>query len=343
MKMLRAIPFTLPFFITVSFILTANTPFLWITPILLVVLHFFRNLFGKFTLSELVSTYQFFHHQKGMQIYKLVMGLFYITFNIWVGWFLLSYPITWLRLVVFIYCVIIINSNFAISLAHDLMHAESRYNRLIGNILLLQNGFFYLEPDHLYIHHRFVGTGSDPATAKNGENIYSYLLRSISSRMKILFFRNHILPASKQDNIILNTKLRATACLIYLSSCFFINKYFFCVVLFQFVFVVLIYESITYIQHYGLKRSVDSTGHYFPIALNHSWNCYYKLSSYLYFMMPVHSVHHIQHPDLNSIKNWAGPSMPLPFAHMLLAAYQPSHWFKLMNERAIHYNTLNEV
>ncbi len=343
MNILRAIPFTLPLFITVVFITTANTPFLWLAAIIIVVLNYSMEVFGKFTLIDLVKTHQFFHHQKGMQIYKLVTGLFYIVFNLWVGWFIITHPMKWWQFPVFVYSVVLINSNFAISLAHDLMHASTSYNRIVGTILLLQNGFFYLEPDHLYIHHQHVGTRYDPATAIYGENIYSYLRRSISMRMKILFFKNNILPASKQGNIILHTKLKAIVCLVYLTVCGFINAFFFYCVIFQFVFVVLIYESITYIQHYGLKRSLDSNGNHSPIALNHSWNCYYKLSSYLYFMMPVHSIHHITNPDMNGIKNWTGPSMPLPFARMLLAAYQPARWFKLMNNKAIYYNDMNNT
>src|SRR5690606_2972439 len=98
----------------------------------------------------------------------------------------------------------------------------------------------------------------------------------------------------------------------------------------QFVCVPVIYETITYIQHYGLRRKQSEGGKYERIQIRHSWNCYYRLSAYLHFMMPVHSIHHLK--DDRNIEHLEdpGPSFPFPFSRMVLLAYIPRLWFKHM-------------
>ncbi|MBK8603594.1 MAG: fatty acid desaturase [Saprospiraceae bacterium] len=125
-------------------------------------------------------------------------------------------------LTIFIYSCIIINSNFAISLAHDLMHSNRRIDRLFANMLLIQNGFFYLKNDHLYIHHRYVATLHDPATAMYGENLYKYLFRSIISRLKNYFYSRGNFSNQGPLKIILSNYFYLLAC-IFLSVDRFIH------------------------------------------------------------------------------------------------------------------------
>jgi len=120
---------------------------------------------------------------------KTASGLFFAVFNIWIPIFLFNQEISLTAYLIFIYTVVILNSNLAISLAHDLMHSSRLFDRYLSTIILLQNGFFYLESDHIYIHHRYIGTHHDPATAQLGEGIYHYFKRSIGARMKMVFLR----------------------------------------------------------------------------------------------------------------------------------------------------------
>lgn len=330
---MRAIPYLLPVAITAIFVATAATPFLWAAMGLILVIAFFRKKIGEFSVIEVVDEYDFFHHSPLMANLKTLPGIFFVGFNVWMLVFLSQ---NWLEiwiLLIFGYSVVIINSNFAVSLAHDLMHSARKSDRWLSTILLLQNGFFYLEADHIYIHHRHVGTSGDPASARLGEGLYAYLRRSVGTRFKMLFFRGNTFPEQRERRIIRGNVTRLIVCLAYLVGSAFASWQAFGCVLAQFVLVTLIYESVTYIQHYGLTRQTDATGKAEAVQLRHAWNCYYRTSTWLHYMMPVHSIHHLREERLDEIRNFAGPAMPLPFASMMIMAFFPDRWFRLMDRK----------
>lgn len=311
----------------------AHTNWLWLSPFLVLAAGPLTPVLGEFSLRELMTEWTFFHRNPLMSRFKTLNGFFFIGLNGWAFFFLATESLPLWRLLVFIYGMIILNSNFSVSLAHDLMHSRYRVDRWFSRILLVQNGFFYLEADHLYIHHRHVGTRHDPATPRLGESIYTYLVRSLTSRIRMLFGQSLVLPSKRGRLIGPLTGLKLAVCLSYLTLGALLNGQVFGWIFGQYVFVMLIYESITYIQHYAMQRTKQA-GHYEPVQLHHAWNSFYKLNTYLYFMMPVHSLHHVHQQDLSQIREFAGPRMPLPFAQMLLTAYQPGRWFALMNEAA---------
>jgi alkane 1-monooxygenase len=317
---------------------TADTVFVGLAVGMIFFVSFFRQKIGKFSIVEIVGEYYFFHHHPTMSYIKSWSGFFFVVFNIWTLYFLGTHVLPGWALVIFIYSVVILNSNFAISLAHDLMHAEKRIDRLLSTTLLLQNGFFYLEADHIYIHHRHVGTDHDPATARLGEDLYSYFQRSVSARLKMMLLPGSVFPPGIESSTIRGNRVRLAICLAYLAVSWWVSwQAFFCVFV-QFGLVTIIYESITYIQHYALRRELDVAGKAEPVRLHHAWNCYYKTSAYMHYMMPVHSIHHLKEENLAAITDFAGPSMPRPFATMMMTAWMPKRWFRLMNGRATLFN-----
>ncbi len=340
--MARMLPFALPLLLTLIFVFTASFPYVFIIPLIIIAIGYLNKLIGKYNLNELTRAYVFFHTDPRMAWFKSFNGLFFIGFNIWVIYFFAQYEFSFWHYCVVVYCIILINSNFAIALAHDLMHSAIWADRLLAKVLLLQNGFFYLEADHIYIHHRYVGTPKDPATALLGEPVYLYFIRSVSARLKfILFATDNIFPKKGKNIIMFKTWLNIALCGVYAYIVWALGGLiaFICIIL-QFFFVIMIYESITYIQHYGLQRNCKAGDLFDHVNLQHSWNCFYKLSSYLHFMMPVHSIHHLKDGKAEDIKDFAGPSMPLPFAKMMLYAFIPFKWFRLMNARAELYNNM---
>ena len=330
---MRSIPYLIPVFITSLFVALVYAGLVWAGPFLLPVLSILNKPMGRFTLPELVSEYRYFHHSSQTSFVKTFSGFFFLGFNIWICYYLSANLLEIPELAVFLYSVIILNSNFAISLSHELMHSAKFIDRKLATCILLLNGFFYLESDHLYIHHRYVGTGRDPASAYLGEHVYRYLLRSIRGRCQMVFGWTSAFPEAKARQIILGNYLRFLFCGALLIFAFWWNNQVFLWLLSQYILVTLIYEVITYIQHYGLRRKETVSGKAEEVDLRHSWSCGYRLSAYLYFMMPVHSIHHLRRePDLEQLA-WAGPLFPYPFAKMVMVALVPPIWFRAMNER----------
>lgn len=268
-----------------------------------------------------------------MQLLKSFSGIFFVAFNFWAMIFFANHDLPAWQLIVFIYTYISINSAFAISLAHDLMHSRKKIDRLLATFLLLQNGFFYLISDHLHTHHRFAATSNDPATAKKGEGLYQYFYRSIKARLNLTFISGETFPVSRRKSIIRTNFFYFFCCIIYWLFAFFVNWQWAVCLSIAYVFVPLIYESVTYIQHYGLSRENAANKSVSPMALQHSWNCFYKTSAYMHFMMPVHSIHHASGKTEERADGFYGLEMPLPFSSMLFRAWLPSAWFKLMRDK----------
>ena len=329
--MRAAFPYLLPVLITAVFVATAATPFVWAAMGAVLVIALLRGRIGKFTVKEAIAEYRFFHHSPLMANLKTASGLFFAGFNVWVLIFLTHHTLAVWALVVFVYSAVILNSNFAVSLAHDLMHSARKVDRFLATILLLQNGFFYLEADHVFIHHRHVGTPGDPASARLREGLYAYLRRSVSARLRMVLFRGSTFPRQRESRIIWGNRLRLALCALYLAGTFFAGWQAFVCVLAQFGLVTLIYESVTYIQHYGLRQEQNVTGRTESVQLHHAWNCYYRTSAWLHYLMPVHSIHHLREERLDEIRDFVGCEMPRPFATMMITAFFPARWFRLMD------------
>lgn len=329
--MRRVLPYTLPLLLSLLFVSTSDSPWIGLSPVLIYFAGVVTPFFGEFSVRQLLDEYHFFHFSPTMAVFKSINGFFFVALNGWSYYFLATHPLPVWQFVIYLYGMVILNSNFAISLAHDLMHSRFRMDRLLASVLLLQNGFFYLESDHLYIHHRHVGTEHDPASPLRNESIYRYFRRSFAGRLAMILGRNPVFPKTKETQLVRQNQLKLTLCVMYLMTSTLFHWQVFVWILVQYLLVILIYESITYIQHYGLRRISRANG-YEPVQLHHSWNSFYRLNTYLYFMMPVHSLHHLWQPDHRTIRDFAGPRMPLPFAKMMLTAYRPVKWFALMND-----------
>ena len=329
---MRLIPYTIPVLVTGIFMVLVHAGLYWPGPFLLPLVNLAHKWSGKFTARQMIEEYRFFHSSASMKGFITICGLLFVAFNGWIVYFLSTHNLTTLQWIFFVYSVLLLNSNFSISLAHELMHSPSAIDQASAEIILLINGFFYLKTDHLYIHHRFVATDGDPASAKFGQPFYSYLFRSVRQRAGMVFGAGNKLPPIQRAQIVRITALRLLVCLLLLVFAWQLSILVFAWLTAQFLFVTFIYEIITYIQHYGLRR-IQRQGKTSGVEIMHSWNCGYRLSAWMHFMMPVHSIHHLKsEPDLNTLQD-PGPVYPYSFSRMVVAALFPDYWFNIMNPR----------
>ena len=66
-----------------------------------------------------------------------------------------------------------------ITVAHELIHRRSRVDRFLGGVLLASMSYLHWALEHIAGHHRLVATRADPATARLGESLPRFLVRSI--------------------------------------------------------------------------------------------------------------------------------------------------------------------
>jgi alkane 1-monooxygenase len=226
------------------------------------------------------------------------------------------------------------SGTLAIVVAHELIHRKDKLWNFAGRFLLFSvfNPYFYIH--HLRIHHKYVGTDSDPVTAKFGENYYHYLVRSIKGQVKQSF------------------QLEKQRCLVKGKSAFGLNNYMLsCLtgyiavlicagmlagwgislaLIVQAIFANLLLEYTNYIEHYGLSRKDNER-----VNERHSWQSDKVISRFFLIDLSRHSDHHFHaaKPFNKLISYPDSPVLPGGYASMLFPALIPPLWFKLVNLR----------
>ena len=101
------------------------------------------------------------------------------------------------------------------------------------------------------------------------------------------------------------------------------------------LFSVLMFESVNYIEHYGLLRKKLSSGRYERVQERHSWNSNHIFGRIVLYELTRHSDHHriaeTEYQNLNSIDH--SPQLPYGYPTSILLSFIPVIWFKLMNPR----------
>lgn len=214
-----------------------------------------------------------------------------------------------------------------IIVAHELIHKASPLKRFLGRYLLVTTGNFYFYAHHLRVHHRHVATSQDAATARLGEPLYAFFLRSVreqitqsaASEQKRLggtwfSWRNELtkaIVAIMGIALIVFVFTGFQGLLSWLGVCVFAN---------------FLLEYVNYIEHYGLTRSPET-----KVNEWHSWSCDKHISRFLLIDLSRHADHHNKaskpYHTLDSYKQ--GPMLPGGYASLILPALLPFWWYRL--------------
>jgi alkane 1-monooxygenase len=96
---------------------------------------------------------------------------------------------------------------------------------------------------------------------------------------------------------------------------------------------ILLLETINYVEHYGLMRKEKSPGKYERVQPHHSWNANHRVSNYWLFNLQRHADHHAwaSRPYHLLRTTEEGPQLPYGYPTMLLMAFLPPVWRKVMD------------
>lgn len=217
-----------------------------------------------------------------------------------------------------------------ITFAHELVHRSGRVERALGDVLLALVSYPHFATEHVYGHHRHVGTPADPATARLGESFYRFLPRTLLGSVVHAW---HLKPA-------VMLRYAATMAVVYAGVWwawswsglgFFVA---------QGAVAFTLLEAINYVEHYGLRRREVAPGRYERVGPQHSWDSSHRVSNWLLINLARHSDHHLiasrRYPALASHQE--SPQLPAGYGTMLLLAMVPPLWHRTMDPRA---RTLN--
>jgi hypothetical protein len=226
------------------------------------------------------------------------------------------------------------------NVGHELTHRVKSLPALIfGRWMLAFTSDASFAVEHVYGHHVNIATPKDPATAKRGENVWPFVVRStifsyVSAwKLEKQRLKNKGYSVWSWRNRMHRGNLM-TAC--YATFFGFAAGYagvlaFFAVSLYGKIYL----ELINYVEHYGLVRVPGA-----PVEPKHSWNCNQKISSWVLYNLPRHSHHHAQAStpfwELRSYSE--APMLPYGYMTMIVIAAIPPLWHKLMTRRVLQWD-----
>ena len=226
-----------------------------------------------------------------------------------------------------------------INVAHELGHKPEIHKKVIASMLLLPSLYMHFTIEHNYGHHKNVATDSDPASAKKNQNVYSFWITSMvrcfigawqieSSRVK----RKSQAVISIYNNMLIFSGLQ----LGYLVLIWGLFDYKVMLVYIAMAVVSMrLLETINYIEHYGLRRSVLPNGRYERVMPIHSWNSNHQLGRIVLYELTRHSDHHyLGHKKYQNLEHHKeSKQLPYGYPTSMLLSLCPPLWFRTMNPR----------
>lgn len=216
--------------------------------------------------------------------------------------------------------------------AHNLTHRPSNsLDYVIGRWLLALTWDTGFAIEHVYGHHRNVGTEKDPATARRGEYIFFFVVRSTigqfnsGRKIEAARLKRRNLPNNLLTNMFWRGQLMTLvviALFVYMTGPIGI--------LYSAVAAAmgkLYLEMVNYVEHYGLVRLPGTR-----VEDRHSWDSHRRLSTGLTYNLPLHSHHHqfATKPfwELQQSERGA-PMWPLGYVSIIFVAFVPAIWRKV--------------
>ncbi|MFN7692594.1 MAG: alkane 1-monooxygenase [Burkholderiales bacterium] len=235
-------------------------------------------------------------------------------------------------------------SGAAINTAHELGHKHPAWERWLARVVLapVAYGHFYVE--HNRGHHRRVASFEDPASSRLGESFWAFLPRTVLGSLQSAWHleRGRLAGRNLGAWHWRNECLQAWAMtvVVFGSLSLWLGPWALLFLVLQAVYGFSLLEVVNYLEHYGLKRSTGADGKLERCRPEHSWNSNHVVSNLFLYHLQRHSDHHA-HPTrrYQALRNFPeAPQLPNGYAGMILLAYFPWLWFRVMDARVLaHY------
>jgi alkane 1-monooxygenase len=189
--------------------------------------------------------------------------------------------------------------------------------------------------EHVHGHHRNVGTELDPATAKRGEYIWAFVVRStIGQWIAAKRIEDERLARKGIANNLINNRfwrgqLMTVAVLaLYVT---FLGPIGILFSAYAGAIGKIYLEVVNYIEHYGLVR-VPGT----RVEARHSWDSHRRVSTGLFYNLMLHSNHHAiatrRYWELEQSRETQALVLPRGYMAMIFFAFLGPPFFKFTDK-----------
>jgi len=223
---------------------------------------------------------------------------------------------------------------------HELVHRKrTSFAFRLSNWLLALTWDPAFGIEHIHGHHKFVATYEDPESARRGEGVYRFIIRSTVGTLKNAWrweserlAKKGFTPFSIHNQLfqIYGRSILLTL-VVSLGGWISLIVYFLSV-----IWAKILLETVNYLEHYGLIR-VPGTA----IEPKHSWNSNHRISSYMLFNLTRHSAHH----EKGTLPYWEldpyekAPMLPYGYLSMVyFILFFPGRYRKLMEKYLDHWD-----
>ncbi len=231
---------------------------------------------------------------------------------------------------------IVVGAN-GINVAHELGHRNTRGEQFLSKVLLLPALYQHFFVEHNRGHHKHVATDRDPASARFGENLYTFWWRSVTGSWRSAWdiererLQKEGRPLWSWNNEMLRFAVCQTGWLVGVFALASWRGLLGAVAVAVVGFLLL--ETINYVEHYGLRRRLLDSGRPEPVGPQHSWNSDHEVGRILLYELTRHSDHHFKATRKYQILRHLDESPQLPYGYpiSIVMALLPPLWFAVMN------------
>jgi alkane 1-monooxygenase len=232
-------------------------------------------------------------------------------------------------------------NGIGIVFAHELVHRPGRFEQFLGEAILTIVSYAHFRVEHVFGHHRFVATPRDPATARYGENVYTFIPRSVAGQLASAWQLEGERLARRGDPVWSARNRMIWYAVALLAAYAGVGAFFGPLGLVFFALQGCVafasLEVVNYLEHYGLARREIAPGKYETTQPRHSWNSAHRVTNWYYINLARHSDHHAfasrRYQLLRTYGDEHIPQLPYGYPSMYLLALVPPLWFRTMNPR----------
>lgn len=236
-----------------------------------------------------------------------------------------------------------------INVAHELGHRTTKWEQQLSKALLLTSLYMHFFIEHNRGHHKNVSTPHDPASARLGETIYAFYLRTILGSFRSAWQLEKIRlersekPVWSWENEMIRFQVFQLFFIIIIGLIFGLAAL---LAFFLSAFIgILLLETVNYIEHYGLQRREVEPGLFEKVKPAHSWNSNHALGRIMLYELTRHSDHHYKATRKYQVLRHfdESPQLPLGYPGSMVLSLIPPFWFSLMNPRVKKWQAINNA
>lgn len=228
------------------------------------------------------------------------------------------------------------------NVGHELTHRTySPRDMILGRWMLAFTGDASFAIEHVYGHHKNLGTPVDPATAQRGDIVYTFVIRSwLGGYASAWRLEKQRLAKFNQSvwNPIHSRMMRGNLMTLSLyAGAFYIGGW-----MGLLMFWIMsaggktLLEIVNFMEHYGIVRRPED-----KVEPRHSWNTNASMSTALLYALTRHSHHHAEadqeYWNLRSYQH--APMMPTGYLGTIILTLIPPLYERLMVKQLNHWDT----